>query len=111
MQLPKLILLTPEVSEEVPLQELREITEEYRSLVKSPGWGRLLKDVERQMTARANKILLVPAAGMEGAMQKEYAAGEINGFMTAFSLAENNLNFYDNLIKERTEDYNVHDEE
>lgn len=63
------------------------------------------------MTARANKILLQPAVGVDGCIQKEYAAGEINGFMTAFSLAENNLAFYESLINEKMETHDVQTEE
>lgn len=63
------------------------------------------------MTARATKILLQPATGVDGCMQKEYAAGEINGFLTAFTLAENNLEFYEGLMRERLEDYDVRNEE
>lgn len=51
-------------SEQLGLEELREIWEDYRSLVKSQGWGRLRELGERQVELRKAQIMAMEEKGL-----------------------------------------------
>lgn len=88
--------------------ELRGVLEEYRSLVKSPGWARLARLLDNQKNARKAQIGDNPIANLEEAFRRNYEIGVTHGLGAVPQLLRTTVEEvkaeYDQLLDQERED-------
>ena len=74
-----------EVTPEGELTEATEVRQEFRDLLKSPAWVRLVKIIEAQAEHRMSDVLC-PAQGFDSLVKMEYEKGVRAGMLLAIRL-------------------------
>lgn len=67
-------------------EKLQEALRELSSLVKSPGWDRLLSFAEEQTRVRMDSLVHQPLLKWDDALEQEYRKGEIAGMQLMLEL-------------------------
>ena len=73
------------------LEEQRQILSEFRSLVESKAWARLVAVAEAQLNIRVQAVMFKPLKAEAEAFEQEYMKGEYNGISTLLKLPETML--------------------
>lgn len=77
------------MTKEELLQEENNLTEtirELKELIASPVWKKYSDLIESQVEGRINTFILSPLATLDGALEQEYAKGEIAGMRLSLGI-------------------------
>lgn len=71
---------------ESELAELRTKVRSIQEILDSAIWKQYSSMVAEQVTGRTNQLILTPLASLDGALEQEYAKGEIAGMRFALAI-------------------------
>jgi hypothetical protein len=97
-----------EQTQEEELTAATEVRQEFRALLKSPAWARLVKVIEAQAEQRLSDVLS-PASGLDTLVKMEYEKGVRAGMLMIARLPHSIVESLDQDIEELS--HQVGDEE
>ena len=77
-----------EENKEELLSSALELKRAYEELQVFPAWATIKAQLEKQVRARTDRIMLTPLTNLDAAMEQEYAKGEVAGIRLVLCLPE-----------------------
>jgi len=90
-----------EEAKEESLENMRQVTSDLSSLLKSRGWAALLRYMEAQAAIREKNVIHTPCSSMEAVFEQEYEKGEISGIFNFANMPRKVIEDFSEEIKRR----------